>query len=80
MEATTINRPTSLTFPPSGGGVAQSAPLWEVRCQVLRTDYVHTWRGLAISDQTARDRAKDDARRQWPGFSFCVRYVRQVGA
>ena len=79
MEATTIRRPAWLTFPPSGGDVVQSVPMWEVRCQVLRTDYMHTWRGLAPDAQEARSRAKDDARRQWPGFTFCIRSVIQVG-
>lgn len=78
-EMETITAGKAPTCPPSGGRLANREPMWEVRCQVLRTDYSHQWRGLAGDDTDARKRAKEDARRHWPGFSFCVRYVRQVG-
>lgn len=77
-ELETITAGKSPTCPPSGGRLANHGPMWEVKCQVLRTDYHHVWRGLADDGQEARNRAKDDARRQWPGFTFCVRSVIQV--
>lgn len=74
----TVKGALSPTCPPSGGRVAKTQPMWEVRCQVLRTVYGHNWRGYAPTSKAATDRAVEDARRHWPGFSFCIRSVTQV--
>ena len=53
-------------------------PLWKVESHVLGTAFPHTWGGEAATSMEARALALAQARRDWPGFSFCVRSILQV--
>jgi hypothetical protein len=72
QELPTQTTPSRLT---AGKGLS---PLWKVECQVLGTAYPHTWAGEAVDHADAKRQAVAAARRDWPGFSFCVRSVVQV--
>jgi hypothetical protein len=53
--------------------------MWAVDMTVQRLNLPHAWRGWASSSTDATDKALDDARCVWRGFSFVVRTVLQVG-
>lgn len=52
---------------------------WHVELNVNGRCSVHKWRGWAIDSQDATWQARNDARRTWPGCTFAVTVVKQVG-